>query len=56
MDSSGYFVASSYSYNNPYEMVEFVPATTGNYFVIVARNRNNDIASKIDLAVSVTWE
>ena len=49
-------VTGSYSSTNPYETVDFIPAHTGTYTIVITRASNSDTADTINLAAVVNWE
>ena len=50
-DPNGNYVAGSYSWDNPYEWVEFDPAVTGVYRVAINRYANRDTSSKLHMGL-----
>jgi hypothetical protein len=54
-DPSGRRVASSSSWDNSYEMVQFDPQVTGYYKFVVKRYINRDTAAQVRGALSVNW-
>ena len=53
---NGVEVGRSESLNNPYEIVDFEAHTSGTYRVSITRKYNNDLGSRLEVAVSVNWE
>jgi hypothetical protein len=54
-DPNGTAVASSSSWDNPYEMVNFDPQVTGTYRFAIRRYANRDTQSKLHMALVINW-
>ncbi len=54
-DPNGNYVAGSWSYNNPYEMVNFNPSMSGTYVVKIKRWANRDTSSKFHAGLGINW-
>ncbi len=52
---SGSYVAGSFSWDNPYEMVNFDPTVSGTYVVKIRRYANRDTSSKFHAGLSISW-
>lgn len=53
LDTNNKIVGHSTSWDNPYEIVDFIPATTGEYVIRIKRYANRDLNSMIKLGASV---
>jgi len=54
-DPNGNLINQSATLNNPYEMLSFDPQISGEYRFSIARTRNNDTASKIDMGLVLNY-
>lgn len=56
LDPNGNLIAGSYSWDNPYEVVNFITSMAGEYTVRINRHANRDTLCRLKLGISVDWQ